>query len=118
MVKRFDRRSENSEAASARTFDGTRFGPLDPLFSSRAALAACRSGSRCALPRPRSASTALVALSRNRGAAPQLCSMKITADVPKYAAEQAISGEDALKRGMEEKSREFAGKDSDVYAKS
>lgn len=44
--------------------------------------------------------------------------MKITADVPKYAAEQAISGEDALKRGMEEKSREFADKDSDVYAKS
>jgi phosphomethylpyrimidine synthase len=35
---------------------------------------------------------------------PHFCSMKITEDVRKYAAEQAISEEEALQRGMEEKS--------------
>ena len=33
--------------------------------------------------------------------------MKITEDVRKYAAEQGIAEEEALKKGMEEKSREF-----------
>jgi phosphomethylpyrimidine synthase len=32
--------------------------------------------------------------------------MKITEDVLKYPAEQAISEEDALRKGMEEKSKE------------
>ena len=36
-------------------------------------------------------------------------------DVCKYAAEQAISEEDALKKGMEEKSKEFVEKDAEVY---
>jgi len=31
--------------------------------------------------------------------------MKITEDVRKYAAEQGIAAEEALKKGMEEKSR-------------
>ena len=36
----------------------------------------------------------------------------------KYAAEQAISEEDALQKGMEEKSREFVEKGAEVYAKA
>ncbi len=46
---------------------------------------------------------------------PHFCSMKITEDVRKYAAEQAISEEEALKKGMEEKSREFTEKGAEVY---
>ena len=38
------------------------------------------------------------------------CSMKITEDVRKYAAEYGIAEEEALKKGMEEKSREFTEK--------
>ena len=49
---------------------------------------------------------------------PHFCSMKITEDVRKYAAEQAISEEEALKKGMEEKSKEFAEKGSELYAKA
>ena len=49
---------------------------------------------------------------------PHFCSMKITEDVRKYAAEQAISEEEALKKGMEEKSKEFADKGSELYAKA
>ena len=43
--------------------------------------------------------------------------MKITEDVRKYAAEQAISEEEAVKKGMEEKSKEFVEKGAEVYAK-
>ena len=49
---------------------------------------------------------------------PHFCSMKITEDVRKYAAEQAISEDEALKKGMEEKSKEFVEKGSEVYAKA
>jgi phosphomethylpyrimidine synthase len=49
---------------------------------------------------------------------PHFCSMKITEDVRKYAAEQAISEEEALKKGMEEKSKEFVKKGAEVYAKA
>ena len=45
------------------------------------------------------------------------CSMKITEDVRKYAAEQGIAEEEALKKGMEEKSREFSEKGNEIYAK-
>jgi phosphomethylpyrimidine synthase len=41
--------------------------------------------------------------------------MKISEDVRKYAAEQAISEEEALKKGMEEKSREFKESGAEVY---
>ncbi len=44
--------------------------------------------------------------------------MKITEDVRKYAAEHGMGDEEALKRGMEEKSREFVEQGSEVYAKS
>jgi phosphomethylpyrimidine synthase len=46
---------------------------------------------------------------------PHFCSMKITEDVRKYAAEQAISEEEALQKGMEEKSKEFAESGAEVY---
>jgi phosphomethylpyrimidine synthase len=48
---------------------------------------------------------------------PHFCSMKITEDVRKYAAEQGVSEEEALKKGMEEKSKEFVEKGAEVYAK-
>jgi phosphomethylpyrimidine synthase len=44
--------------------------------------------------------------------------MKITEDVRKYAAEQGIAEEEALKKGMEEKSKEFVKKGAEVYAKA
>jgi phosphomethylpyrimidine synthase len=49
---------------------------------------------------------------------PHFCSMKITDDVRKYAAEQGITDEQAIDSGMQEKAREFVEKGSEVYAKS
>jgi phosphomethylpyrimidine synthase len=46
---------------------------------------------------------------------PHFCSMKITEDVRKYAAELEISEEEALRKGMEEKSKEFVEAGSEVY---
>ena len=43
--------------------------------------------------------------------------MKITEDVRKYAAEQAIPEDEAFKKGMEEKSKEFVENGAEVYAK-
>jgi phosphomethylpyrimidine synthase len=44
--------------------------------------------------------------------------MKITEDVRKYAAEQGISDEEAMKKGMEEKSKEFVEKGAEVYSQA
>ncbi|HTH47600.1 MAG TPA: phosphomethylpyrimidine synthase ThiC [Candidatus Limnocylindria bacterium] len=49
---------------------------------------------------------------------PHFCSMKITEDVRKYAAEQGIAEEAALQQGMAAKSREFVEKGAEVYAKA
>jgi phosphomethylpyrimidine synthase len=46
---------------------------------------------------------------------PHFCSMKITEDVRKYAAEKGVSEQQALEKGMAEKSREFADQGGDVY---
>ncbi len=46
---------------------------------------------------------------------PHFCSMKITEDVRKYAAEQDIAEAAAVAQGLEEKAKEFAEKGSDVY---
>ena len=44
--------------------------------------------------------------------------VNITEDVRKYAADQAISKEEALQRGMEEKSKEFVEAGAEGYAKA
>jgi hypothetical protein len=44
--------------------------------------------------------------------------MKSTEDIRKYAAERGIAEEEALKKGMEEKSKEFVEKGAEVYAKA
>ena len=49
---------------------------------------------------------------------PHFCSMKITEDVRRYAAEQGIAEEEALKQGMEAKSKEFVEKGAEVYAQA
>ncbi|MEO8513337.1 MAG: phosphomethylpyrimidine synthase ThiC [Ignavibacteria bacterium] len=48
---------------------------------------------------------------------PHFCSMKITEDVRKYAKELGIKEEEALKKGMEEKSKEFVESGAEVYVK-
>ena len=49
---------------------------------------------------------------------PHFCSMRITEDVRRYAAEQGLSEEAAVKQGLEEKAAEFVEKGSEVYAKT
>jgi phosphomethylpyrimidine synthase len=46
---------------------------------------------------------------------PNFCSMKITQDVRDYAEENGLMEEVALEEGMQEKSREFANKGSEIY---
>ncbi len=46
---------------------------------------------------------------------PQFCSMKITEDVRRYAEEQGLTDQEAIERGMREKSEEFKEKGSEVY---
>ena len=48
---------------------------------------------------------------------PHFCSMKISQDVRDYAAEQGLSEQDALQKGMQEKAIEFVKKGSEVYQK-
>lgn len=49
---------------------------------------------------------------------PHFCSMKITQDVRDYAAQQGVSEEQALSRGMSEKSVEFIRTGAKVYHKA
>jgi len=49
---------------------------------------------------------------------PHFCSMKITEDVRKYAAEQGVSEEEGLKKGMEAKAKEFVEKGAEVYSQA
>ncbi|MFH1495519.1 MAG: phosphomethylpyrimidine synthase ThiC [Pseudomonadota bacterium] len=49
---------------------------------------------------------------------PHFCSMKITQDVRDYAASQGVSENEALTKGMEEKSVEFVSKGGQIYQKS
>jgi hypothetical protein len=43
------------------------------------------------------------------------CSVKITEDVRTYTAEQGVAEEEALKRGVEEKSKKVVKKGAEVY---
>ena len=47
---------------------------------------------------------------------PNFCSMKITQDVRKYAEKSGFQEEEAILKGLEEKSREFLQKGSDIYS--
>ncbi len=49
---------------------------------------------------------------------PHFCSMKITEDVRKYAAEQGIAEAEALESGMQEKRKEFVEQGAELYAKA
>ncbi len=49
---------------------------------------------------------------------PHFCSMKITEDVRKYAAEQKLSENEALRSGMEQKAREFSEAGAEIYSKA
>ena len=44
--------------------------------------------------------------------------MKITEDVRKFAAEQKLSEDEALRIGMEQKSRDFSESGSEIYSKA
>ena len=44
--------------------------------------------------------------------------MKITQDVREYAATLGVSDDDALKVGMEEKSRQFVDRGAEVYQRT
>lgn len=46
---------------------------------------------------------------------PNFCSMKITQDVREYAKENGMETEEAIAKGMEAKSKEFAEKGSEIY---
>jgi phosphomethylpyrimidine synthase len=46
---------------------------------------------------------------------PHFCSMKITEDVRKYAAEKGMAEAAAVEQGLQEKAKEFADQGSDVY---
>jgi len=46
------------------------------------------------------------------------CSMKITEDVRKYAAEHGLTDAEAIESGMQEKRKEFLEKGAEVYAKT
>ena len=47
---------------------------------------------------------------------PHFCSMRITEDVRRYAAEQHLAEKEAIQHGLEQKAAEFA-KVGDVYQK-
>jgi phosphomethylpyrimidine synthase len=49
---------------------------------------------------------------------PHFCSMKITEDVRKYAAEQGLAESEALESGMQEKRKEFLERGAELYAKA
>jgi len=49
---------------------------------------------------------------------PHFCSMRITEDVRRYAAEQGVTEEQALARGLEEKAKEFQEAGVKIYSKA
>jgi phosphomethylpyrimidine synthase len=49
---------------------------------------------------------------------PHFCSMRITEDVRKYAAEHGLTDAEAIESGMQEKRKEFLEKGAEVYPKA
>jgi phosphomethylpyrimidine synthase len=48
---------------------------------------------------------------------PHFCSMKITEDVRKYAAEQGVAEEEAIRLGLAEKAKQFVETGGEIYTK-
>ena len=48
---------------------------------------------------------------------PHFCSMKITEDVRKFAAQQGIDESAAIEQGLREKAEEFQHAGAEIYAK-
>jgi phosphomethylpyrimidine synthase len=48
----------------------------------------------------------------------RFCSMEITEDVRKYAAEHGLADSEAIESGMQEKRKEFLEKGAEAYAKA
>jgi phosphomethylpyrimidine synthase len=46
---------------------------------------------------------------------PHFCSMKITEDVRKYAAEQGLAESEVLESGLQDKAKQFIEKGAEVY---
>jgi len=44
--------------------------------------------------------------------------MQITEDVRRYAAEHGLSEDEALRKGLQEKAREFTEKGGELYART
>jgi phosphomethylpyrimidine synthase len=49
---------------------------------------------------------------------PHFCSMRITEEVRRYAAEQGVTEEQALARGLEDKATEFQETGAEIYSKA
>jgi phosphomethylpyrimidine synthase len=49
---------------------------------------------------------------------PHFCSMRITEDVRKFAAEQGIIEGSAIEEGLKQKAMEFAKSGAEIYAKT
>jgi phosphomethylpyrimidine synthase len=49
---------------------------------------------------------------------PHFCSMRITEDVRKYAAERGLTDAKAIESGMQEKKKEFLEKGAEIYSKA
>jgi len=49
---------------------------------------------------------------------PHFCSMRISEDVRRFAAEQGVAEDQAIQAGLEQKSREFVDNGGEVYARS
>lgn len=48
----------------------------------------------------------------------RICSMKITEDVRKYAAHQSVAREEAIAKGVADRSQDFAPAGAKIYAKT
>ena len=46
------------------------------------------------------------------------CSMRITEDVRKYAAEHGLTDTEAIETGLQEKRKEFREQGAEIYAKT
>lgn len=60
----------------------------------------------------------LISAAHKSSGGPHFCSMRITQDVRDYARAHHLSEQEALEKGMEEKSEEFLKSGSEIYQKA